>query len=117
MVPLAQISCHLLPDDPLSPRVSRSMVCSTTTARPQAVDTIRSTCSTRTVMAARGAVATVVAKLGCISMMRRCERYGTRMFSEDTTMIEQRNDVLICSFIVALLPHGQDDLFTFTFVF
>jgi hypothetical protein len=30
-------------------------------------------------------------------------------------MIGQTIDVLICSFIVALLPHGRDDPFTFAF--
>jgi hypothetical protein len=32
-------------------------------------------------------------------------------------MIGQTIDVLIYSFIVALLPHGRDDLFTFVFTF
>jgi hypothetical protein len=66
-----QISWLPLPDHPHSPRAMHSTVCSTTTACLQAADTIRSMFSTRTVTAARGAAATVVAKLGSTSTMRR----------------------------------------------
>jgi hypothetical protein len=55
-----QISWYLQPDDPWCRRDTRSMECSTTTARPQAEDIIRWPCSTRTHMGA-------VERLGCTS--------------------------------------------------